>query len=226
MNSKDDSKPDEYDIDDYQEQPDSDEEEEGTYSLEDEEPEDPPHPAAWKLMLRMMFNPVEGWKNIRRANTSVDDVAKECFYPMTGLAALSCFAECFWRKNIGMNLATINALKTFVAFFFGNYLVLLLIKWLFPADVKDSADSDFGKKYVMYNMSTLALFYILYNILPMVAPVLVFLPIWTIYLVLRGSRFFMFPVEKASLLRTLLCIFIISVPVAVYWTFDLFIRPW
>lgn len=246
MNSRTDNHPDEYDIDDLPEDMSSAEYDEDSYSLEDDDPELPEdnantedeegerevnakrlnHTAAWKLMLRMMVNPVEGWKNIRRASASVEDVAKECFYPITGAAALSCFVECLWKNSIGLNLATINALKIFVAFFFGNYLILLLISWLFPREQKEIADSDFCKKFVMYNLSTLALFCILYNCLPMIGPILVFLPIWTIYLVLRGSRFFMFPTDKASLLRTLLCIFIIGTPIAVYWTFDLFIRPW
>lgn len=207
------------------------------YSLEDDEDEEEGEeeygeegtkkrkstPSAWKLMLGMMLNPVEGWKKIRRSRLSVEEVARQCFYPLTGIAALSCFLEIFWQRSIGLNVATINALKVFVAFFFGNYLALMFIRILFPNALKEIADTEYGKNYVMYNLSTLALFYILYGCLPMLGPVLVFLPIWTIYLIIRGSRFFMLPAEKASLLRTLLCVFIIGAPILVYFVLDIFL---
>ncbi len=202
-------------------------EDDDTDASEDEEtPEEakrPPHPSAWKLLLGMMINPVQGWKNIRRAQLTVEDVGRECFFPLIGIAAVSCFLEFFWQKSLGLNQVTITALKVFVSFFFGNFLVLLLIKWTFPKDIKDIADSDFGKEFVMFNLSTLALFYTLYGCFPMIGPVLVFLPIWTVYLVLRGSRFFMFPQDKGNLLRTLLCVYIVGTPLAVYWILELFL---
>ncbi|MDE5663184.1 MAG: hypothetical protein K2I37_04035 [Muribaculaceae bacterium] len=178
---------------------------------------------AWRLLIGMMINPVEGWKKIRRARRSVEEMARDCFYPLIALAALSCFLECLWHSDYTLHMAVINAIIVFVAFFFGNFFVLLLIRWLFPKEISGIAGTDFGKKYVMYLLSTLALFYIAYRCLPMIGPVLVFLPLWTIYLSLRGARFFMLPEEKANLLKTLLCIFIVGAPIIVYWIMDLFL---
>lgn len=178
---------------------------------------------AWRLLIGMMVNPVEGWKNIRRSKRSVEDVAKDCFYPLTALAASSCFMECFWHRDHTLKMAVVDAINVFVTFFFSNFLVLMLIRWIFPKSAKQIADSDFGKKYVMYLLSTLALFYILYHCFPMIGPVLVFLPLWTIYLSLRGARFFMLPEEKSNLLKTLLCVFIVGAPVLAYWIMDLFL---
>jgi hypothetical protein len=172
-------------------------------------------------LLGMMINPVEGWKKIRRSEASTEDVARECFYPITALAAASCFMECIWKSAVSLNSATIDAVKVFVAFFFGYYLVLILMKLVMPKSHAEIAESDYAKKYVMYNMSTLALFYILYELLPMVGPVLVFLPIWTLYLVIRGARFFRLPDEKRSLLKTLLCIIMLGAPIFIYWAMDL-----
>ncbi|MDE6010288.1 MAG: hypothetical protein K2F87_02420, partial [Muribaculaceae bacterium] len=226
--------PDDYELDDM-EAPQSDqdyniedeEDNDEVYSLEDDSPENeeevddwkqkkgkkkrPPHPSPWKLLFEMMINPVEGWKKIRRASTTVDDVANEMFYPLMVLAAISCYGECIWRAGIGFQQATINGVKTIVSFFFGYFLVMLMIRLCFPKiHGEEVIESDFGKKFVMFNISTLALFYILYDCFPMIGPVLVFLPIWTIYLVLRGSRFFMLPASKAPLFRTLLCVFIVG----------------
>ena len=183
----------------------------------------PSHKKAWRRMLYLLFNPIEGWKKIRRADMNAEDVARECFYPLTAIAAVSCYLECLWNSNVGLKQATVDAVNVFVAFFFGNFLVLMLIKLLYPKEEKRIADTDFGKQYVMYNLSTLALFYILYRCFQMIGPVLVFLPIWTIYLALRGTRFFKLPQENSNLLKTLMCIFIIAAPIAVYWVMDFII---
>ena len=179
--------------------------------------------AAWRQMLGIMINPVEGWKSIRRTRRPVDGVAKDCFYPLIAIASASCYLECLWNRSISINQATIEAITVFSAFFFGNFLILMLIRFLFPGSLKEIADSDYCKTYVMYNLSTLALFYIAYEAFPMVKPVLVFLPLWTIYLTLRGARFFMFPQEKRSLLNTLLCIFVLGAPILVYWIMGIFL---
>lgn len=172
---------------------------------------------AWRQMLGIMINPVEGWKSIRRSRRPVENVAKDCFYPLIAMAAASCYLECFWNKKVSINQATIEAITVFTAFFFGNFMVLMLIKFFFPSALREIADSDYCKTYVMYNLSTLALFFIAYEAFPMVKPVLEFLPLWTIYLTLRGARFFLFPKEKQSLLNTLLCIFVLGAPIIVYW---------
>ncbi|MDE5774674.1 MAG: hypothetical protein K2H86_09515, partial [Muribaculaceae bacterium] len=49
------------------------------------------------LLLLMMINPIEGWKNIRRAHYSIDDVTSRCFYPLIAVAAVSEFMSYIYR---------------------------------------------------------------------------------------------------------------------------------
>ncbi len=174
-----------------------------------------------RLLLTMMINPVEGWKKIRRSNFKSETVAKNCFFPITALAACSCFMEAVYNSAMTLNECVISAVIIFMSLFFGNFLTLLLIKFSFPKEYQPIADSNFGKVFVMYNLSTLGLFYILYELLPMIGPVIVFLPLWTIYLAMRGCRFFRFPAEKGNLLTTLICLYLLGAPIAVYWAFDI-----
>lgn len=169
----------------------------------------------------MMLNPVEGWKKIRRAKYSADETAMRCFYPLSGIAAASCFAELFYTATAEVSQCVINAISVFAAFFFGNFLVLVAQKAFYPKAHKDDPESKFGKEFVMYNLSTLAIFWTLIQLLPMIAPVLAFLPLWTIYLAIRGSRFFRFPEEKANLTITLNCILLLGAPTSIYWLFSL-----
>lgn len=208
------------------------------YSLEDEdtgipgtppeepEKENPPEkdgqtPSCFRLLLSMMVNPIEGWKEIRRNDINSDEVAKNCFFPIAALSAASCFMQLFYNASSSPETCLISGIKIFMALFFGNFLTILLFKIGLPKEYRNIGDSNFGKIFVMYNLSTLGLFYILYELLPMLGPVLVFLPLWTIYLTMRGCRFFRFTEEKGSLLKTLICLFLLGAPIAVYWAFDI-----
>ena len=209
---------DEYSLEDEEEERDSE-----IYEDEDDDGDDndKKHPSPWLLMLKMMLNPVEGWKQIRRSKEKADTVAASLFYPVCALSAVSCFFGCLYDSSITLSVATVEAVKIFVAFFFGNFLVLMLERFTFPKSHRNVPDSDFGKQFVLYNLSTLALFHILYQALPMIGPVLTFLPLWTIYLAIRGARFFRFPAEKKNLSVTLICLYLICAPLAIYWAFDI-----
>lgn len=174
-----------------------------------------------RMLLAMMINPIEGWKSIRRSGMTPEAMARGCFYPLLAVAAASCFLECLYNSATTLSMAMVEGVKIFVAFFFGYFVCLMLIRLFMPADKKKIADSSYGKQYVMYLLSTLALFWVFYSALPMLGPVISFLPLWTIYLSMRGARFFRFPDDKKNLLTTLVCLSVIGAPILIYWIFDL-----
>ncbi|MDE5653488.1 MAG: hypothetical protein K2I48_08505 [Muribaculaceae bacterium] len=216
---------DDYDIDDDDDDDDDDNDDVITDDDEehdDSESSDSDRHSPLAMMFGMMLNPVDGWKKIRRSRTTPEQTAAGCFYPLLAIAAAACFVECFYNTSVTLSDAMLTAVKTFVALFFGNFLILMGIKMFMPGKFKKIADSAFCKSYVMYLLSTLALFRTLYECLPMIGPVLFFLPLWTVYLAIRGARFFRFPPEKSNLLITILCILTLMAPFLVYQIFDMF----
>ncbi|MDE6811586.1 MAG: hypothetical protein K2J15_04470, partial [Muribaculaceae bacterium] len=156
-----------------------------------------------RLLFDMMLNPINGWKEIRRAEFTADEVSTRCFLPLIGISAGSCLLKCLYHASVNLTVAVIAGVKIFVALYLGYFLTLLLIKIVMPGKYKTISDSNFGKQFVMFLLSTLAIFYCLYQCLPMIGPALTFLPLWTIYLAMRGCRFFHFETEKYNLLTTL-----------------------
>ena len=175
---------------------------------------------AMKLLLEVLLNPIDGWKRLRRANYTPEEFARDCFYPLIALASASCLMTCIYEAAITLSDAMMEALKFFVAFFFSHFLIIIFGNWVLPSETRISMDSAFGKIFVMANLSTLALFSILYSTLPMLTPVLLFLPLWTIYLTARGMRFFNLPPEKANMTKTLVCVLILGVPSLCYLGLD------
>lgn len=211
-----------HDSDEDAEEEDYEDEEEDE---EDEEAEENNEPDAKKvkrpspigIMFKTMLGPMEGWKELKRARLSTDEFASRCYYPMIALAAISEGAMIFYEANITIGDWAKTALSTFITFFFGYFTVLFLGSFVLPKKSRDVLKKDVGKQFVMLAMSTLALFWSAICLFPMLEPVLVFLPLWTIYIVFKGVRRLRVPQEVQSSTTGLLCMLIIGVPVLWNW---------
>lgn len=169
------------------------------------------------LMLEIMFNPVEGWKKMRRRKYTVEKVQSGCFYPLLALLAVSRFAEFFYSVNVNLSQVVTEAVVEFVSYFFGYFCILMLLNWLLPKKIAEAFDDNFGKNYIVVSLSTLAMFSIIMNILPMIWPILIFLPIWTIYIMFKGSRFFKMAESHSLKFIVITCGAVIGVPVLLDW---------
>ena len=188
-------------------------------SPDNPEPPKPSRPSAIALMIKILLTPIEGWKALRRARLKTDDVAASCFYPLLALAALSKFSLFFYEANMTLADVAKAGLVAFVTFFFGYFLVLFFAGFLLPRQSREALKNEFGKQFVLMSMSTYVLFYILMVLLPMLDPVLVFLPGWTIYCIYRGVRFLRVPKEKESATIGIMCLLVIGCPILCNWIF-------
>lgn len=173
--------------------------------------------SAFMTMLRVMFSPVEGWKRVRREKMKPETLQRGCFYPLLALLAISKFADMFYYVNVTLTTVFSQAVVLFVSYFFGYFGILFLLTLLLPAPVKEYFDKDFGKDYIIIALSTLAMFSILINALPMLWPVLIFLPIWTLYILYKGSRFFKLAEPHVLRFMLLVCVSVVGVPLLIEW---------
>jgi hypothetical protein len=208
----------EYCIDDEEE-----DEEEEDEDMDEEQPteesvvSEKKNPSPVRLLFKTMFTPVEGWKALKRARLKTEEFASRCFYPLIALAAISEVSKIFYEANVSVSDWAVDGLITFMTFFFGYFSVLLAGGFMLPSKSRDIIKKDIGKQFVMLAMSSLAIFWIFIQIMPMLEPVLVFLPLWTIYLIYKGVRILRVPEEVENSTTGLLCMLIIGIPVLWNW---------
>lgn len=196
----------------------------GSDEEEDSSEEDNPEASKERLspiavLFKTMFTPVEGWKALRRGKFKTDEIASRCFYPLIALAAVSDIAQMFYEAHYSFGNWAVDGLITFITFFFGYFTVILLGGTILPKKSRGMMKTDLGKQFVMICMSTLALFWVLLQLLPMIDPVLVFLPLWTIYLIFKGVRVYRVPDGVKNSTTGYLCLLIILVPLFWNWIF-------
>ncbi len=211
------------------------------YSLEDNETEEQPDKTkdpeaiaeedneAWageeiddsksvlSLLIKILISPVEGWKEVKRCNIPEEKIASRCFYPIIALAAVAEFSGFFYEARFTVNEGVIKGIITFITFFFSYFSTILIGGIVLPKDCKEKLNTNFGKSYVMLSLSSLAIFYIIFEIVPILGPILAFLPLWTIYSAVKGVKIFRVEDEMKVRVSCTLCGLIIGCPV--FWNF-------
>lgn len=175
----------------------------------------------FSLLFKILSTPVEGWKELKRRRYLPEEIASGMFYPSIAVASLSEFASMIFT-TVGLSECLMEALITFIAFFFGYFTVMLIGGVILPKLSREIIKTAIGKEFVMVNISTLALFYAAMRLLPMIDAVLVFLPIWTIYLIYKGVRILRIPEEVETRTKILLTFLIIGSPLFWSWIMDIF----
>ncbi len=186
--------------------------------LEEEESDDKRRDiSVFLILLKLLSNPVEGWKEVRREKITVDEAQRNCFYPLLALLAVSHFATLLYSSRVTLPQVILGSVTSFVGYFAGFFCIVLLLKLLLPKDADKCMDTNFGKVFVILNLSSLCLFFTAMELLPMLWPVLIFLPLWTVYVICRGTRFFRFPEDKTIQCIGLMCILIVGLPSLIEW---------
>lgn len=202
------------------EEEDEDEEEEPEESEEEKKRKSP-----FRILIQTLLTPVEGWKALKRARFSTEEFANGCFFPLIALAAISETAKLFYEANHSVSEWLLDALCTFLTFFFGYFTIVIAGGWILPSKSRDFLKKDIGKEFVMLNLSTLALFWTLLETVPMLDPVLVFLPIWTIYLIYKGVRVIRVPSEVENSTTGYMCLLMLGIPLLWNWVLTEILIP-
>lgn len=184
-----------------------------------EEEDKKKHP--FSLLLEVMFNPVQGWKRIRRLKLTAENMQSGCFYPLLAILALSKFSDYFYVAKANLSMVVSQAIVAFVSYFFGYFCVIIFMKNIFSKPVSDYMESNFGKIFIMLPMSTLVLFSIFTNLFPMLWPILIFLPLWTLYIMYKGIRFFKLGQSQVLKFTVLSCVSVIGFPELIDWLLNM-----
>lgn len=179
-----------------------------------------PAQSPFSAFLKMLISPIQGWKNIKSGAHKPEEVASRLYYPLIALIAAGEFLQLIYNPTLTVTVLLKDAVITFISFFLGYFLVLFLIELIFKKDVRIKLMTDFGKNFILMNLSSMVLFYFLYEILPLAGPILVFTPIYTLYLIIKGVKYLRLPQENYNINIFLLSILIIGMPILIYKIFQ------
>lgn len=169
------------------------------------------------LLLQILMTGTAGWKDLRRSRFTPEQTAAGCFYPLVALASVCRFADWFYVPEFILSHTLISAASVFASFFFSYFAIQIVCKWLFPLEAKDCTETQYFKLLVQYALSSLALFWIPGELLPILEPLTVFLPIWTAFIMTKGLRFLRIPDNRHNRCMVTLIVTTIVMPYVFMW---------
>lgn len=191
-----------------------------------EKPESPVVPARrlhhpFLMLFRILMTGTAGWKDLRRSRIKPEQAAAGCLYPMIALASVCRFADWIYLPEFDLSSTLVSAASFFASFFFSYFAVQVTCRWIFPYVAKSKTETPFFKLLVQYALSSLALFSIPAEILPMLEPVTVLLPIWTAFIITKGIRFLRLPEKYVNRCMATIVVSVIVMPFLFMWICDL-----
>lgn len=178
------------------------------------------HQRAYKpivLLFGILMTGTAGWKDLRRSRLKPEQTAAGCFYPLVALASVCRFADWFYLPEFDLSSTLVSAASVFASFFFSFFAVQVVCRWLFPFAAKSKTETPFFKLMVQYALSSLALFWIPGELMPILEPLTVFLPIWTAFIITKGIRFLRLPEKCLNRCMTTIVLTVIVMPYIFLW---------
>lgn len=169
------------------------------------------------LLLGILMTGTAGWKDLRRTRLKPEQTAAGCFYPLIALASVCRFADWFYLPDFNLSNTLISAASVFASFFFSYFAVQVVCRWLFPLSAKAKTETPYFKLIVQYALASLALFWIPAEILPILEPLTVFLPIWTAFIITKGIRFLLLPEQYHNRCMVTIVVTVIVMPYLFMW---------
>lgn len=169
------------------------------------------------MLFDILMTGTAGWKDLRRSRLKPEQTASGCFYPLIALASVFKFTDWFYLPEFNLSSTLVGASSVFVSFFFSYFAVQVVCRWLFPASAKSKTETHYFKLIVQYALSSLALFWIPAEILPILEPFTVFLPIWTAFIITKGLRFLRLPEQHQNRCMVTIVITVIVMPYLFMW---------
>lgn len=169
------------------------------------------------LLFDILMTGTPGWRRLRKARLTPEQSAAGCLYPMAALAAVCRFSDWIYAPEFAISDTLVAAASIFISFFFSYFAVQVICRWLFPADASAKTELPYFKQLVQYALASLALFWIPAEILPVIEPITVFLPIWTAFIITKGMHYLRIPEGHKTRCTIILVTSTVAMPYLIMW---------
>ncbi len=176
-------------------------------------PNGPVKALPFALFLRVLVAPRGGWKAVRRSAIPIDRMNAGALYPLLAVVAAAAFMQLFYDTNATVSSCLISAIIVFLSFFITQFVVLPLLSLCLPFEEKSLCKKLYTRSLVSLALSIEVFFYIIYELLPLLEPMLTFFaPLILIYSVTEGVKRMRAPENLNTRIIIILSILLLGIP--------------
>lgn len=132
-----------------------------------------------KNIIQLLINPAKGWEDISFDSRTPSELCRKGYYPIIGIAALSCAAMLY---RPGTHWTFVAVIQQMIITFTIYFATLFLAQFMFSITFAKMTDKKVSPKknstVIIYLLAMMALIRIVMNLIPFDFPVLYFIVIY------------------------------------------------
>lgn len=169
-----------------------------------------------RYIIQLFLSPGHGWEDLGRENPRSENLSGQGFIPMDIIAAVTVYAGIFYGK-VNFGQATICALTIAGSYFLAYYVGKFLFSIYYPKLTGHTPDAERTSNFLLCGLGLMLAFRIIENLLPWNLVALQFLPVYTIFVLGKGSAYLDVPAHKDLRFTLLSAIAVVMVPMLIYY---------
>ncbi len=178
----------------------------------------------WRLFFSVLFTPVQGLKRLKNSKLDPAVMVSRVYYPVLALVSAAAFMDLAYGLDNDISSILQNAVALFVSFFITYFALFPAAGGLLGKNVSEKLASGYGRRLVSVTLTVLALNFLLYELCPVLEPVLFFAPVYTIYLITRGVKFLRLDDKRNTACIMVIVLLEIGLPYLIYWCLKAFLQ--
>ena len=178
----------------------------------------------WRLFFSVLFTPVQGHKRLKNSKLDPAVMVSRVYYPVLALVSAAAFMDLAYGLDNDISSILQNAVALFVSFFITYFALFPAAGGLLGKNVSEKLASGYGRRLVSVTLTVLALNFLLYELCPVLEPVLFFAPVYTIYLITRGVKFLRLDDKRNTACIMVIVLLEIGLPYLIYWCLKAFLQ--
>ncbi len=177
----------------------------------------------WHNIFCVITAPRYGWEVINDSNIPTGKVFHNAYLPMLFVLALSCFVPMIYDRTITFATSLMTGIVMFWTYFLSYYIIIYLIGSLYPEMVKTEGATARMNDFVLYNLIFLVLLSILRYLLPSDFTPVLFLMLYVIWMVIRGTGSLFVKSHKVTRFVIISSVLLLGMPLLIKAILGLFI---
>lgn len=176
-----------------------------------------------KYLFQLILSPSRGWEDLSHDGADSEELMRRGYYPLTGIAAVTEFVQMFYHHSVGIGDTLRSAIVTFCAFFAALYASRMTLDALLPKVVEGVPSDRRTATMNVMCLGQMLLIRILSNCLPTGLTLVHFLPIYTLLIYYKASRYMAVRKDCEMNFIVIGLVSVIATPVVLGWLLGLII---
>lgn len=169
-----------------------------------------------KNICQLVLSSSKGWEDVSASLSDPEQLMKDGYIPLVGVAAASEFVRLLYRDSGGFLTVMELAIALFGTYFVSYYVARLILEYYLRPIINSEVNNVKLSTFTIYGLGMLAIIEFIENVMPTDLTLVKFLPLFVALVLYKGAKYMSVKPEKELAFLGLVVLAIIVVPIGIF----------